>query len=296
MSRQHIPAIGISLTIAAYLVLSLFSALNKAVQEIGFPASEVMFFDGIVGIICMIGVAFFRGGLRELRMKNIPLQLLLMALNVGGAFMTFRAYPHLALVAAYLISFTGSLMITALSAIVLKERIRLKQVIAILAGFAGVVIALGPQQVMVNSAVLIMFSGIAMFACAQVIVRVLSENESTWSFPFYYYLGMLLLSGPLFHNEFLVPREPREWGMLLGLGLLDAASLVMIYLGLKYAKASTVAPFQYSCLLWVVLLDMVLWDKFPAGYTWAGAAIVIMAGIYLATYGRKASKRKTAKD
>ena len=287
MSRQHVPPIGILLTISAYFFMSLFSALNKAVQEAGFPAAQVMFYDGIVGMICMTGVAALRGGVKSLRMKNAPLQIFLMGLNVGGAFMTFQAYPYLALVNAYLIAFTGPLMIMALSSIVLHERIRFRQIVAMLVGFAGVVVALGPQGLMLNAPVIKMFSGIGMFALSQVLVRKLSETESTWSFPFYYYLGMAVLSVALFHQQFIAPETPRQWGMLLGLGILDAASLVMVYLGLKYAKASTVAPFQYSCLLWVVLLDMVLWDKFPPVYTWLGAAVIVLSGLYLATRGRK---------
>lgn len=292
MSRQHIPSIGILLTIAAYFVLSLFSALNKAVQEAGFTAGQVMFFDGVIGLLCMIAVAHKKKDLKGLRMKNVPMQLMLMALNVGGAFLTFQAYPHMALVSAYLIAFMGPLIITALSAAFLKERMRLRQLGAILAGFAGVVFALGPQEILVNTAVVKMFAGIVMFAAAQVTVRKLSDTESTWSFPFYYYVGMVALSGIMFHEQFVMPQTPRNWGMMLGLGVLDAASLIMIYLGLKYAKASTVAPFQYSCLLWVVLLDMVLWNKFPAWYTWCGAGLVILSGIYLATWARKAPKRK----
>jgi drug/metabolite transporter (DMT)-like permease len=293
MPRQHVPAIGISLTIAAYFVMSLFSALNKAVQEAGFPAGQVMFFDGVIGLLCMVAVAHKKKDMKGLRMKSVPMQLLLMGLNVSGALLTFQAYPHMALVSAYLISFMGPLMITALSAALLKERVLPHQIVAIFAGFLGVAFALGAQELLVNTAVVKMFAGIAMFAAAQVTVRALSDTESIWSFPFYYYVGMIVLSGLLFRGEFIMPHTPRDWGMLLGLGMLDAASLIMIYLGLKYAKASTVAPFQYSCLLWVVLLDMVLWNKFPAWYTWCGGGLVILSGIYLATWGRKVSRKKS---
>lgn len=291
MSRQHVPAVGISLTIAAYFILSIFSALNKAVQEAGFHASQVMFFDGLIGMACMTGIAMLRGDLKGLKMKS-PLQAVLLVLNVAGAFLTFQAYPHLPLVNAYLISFAGPLMIAILSAVILKERIIPRQWVAILAGFLGGVLALGPQDVLVNDAILKMFAGIVMFAIAQVLVRKMSDSESIWSFPFYYYVGMLALSGLFFREQFVMPSGPQQWGMMLGLGVLDAAALVMMYMGLKFAKASTVAPFQYSCLLWVVLLDMVLWNKFPPAYTWAGAAILVASGIYLATQGVRPQKRR----
>jgi drug/metabolite transporter (DMT)-like permease len=296
MSRQHVPHIGISLTISAYFFLSLFSALNKAVQEAGFPWSQVMLFDGIVGALCMVFISWTQKDLKGLRWKNWQWQAPLMIINTAGAYLTFQAYPYLPLVNAYLIAFCGPLIIATLSAIFLKERMRWRQAAAIIVSFIGVVIAMGPQDVVVHedmlSAIIKMFAGISMFAVAQVMVRKLSDTESTWSFPFYYYVGMAVVSVILFHTEYKMPVAPRDWGMLLGLGVLDAAALAMIYMGLRYSKASVNAPFQYSCLLWVVLLDMVLWDKFPQAHTWVGAAIVVTAGIYLATLARKRPKKR----
>ncbi len=292
MSRTHIPAVGISLTIAAYFVMSLFSALNKYVQELGFPASEVMLFDGFVGAFCMIAIALQQREFSGLKMRNVPLQLVLMVVNVAAGFLIFQAYPHLQLVNAYLISFTGPLMITTLSSLVLKERIGAKQIVPIIIGFAGVIIALGPQEMAFNMAMLKMFGGVVLFSIAQVMVRKMSDSESTWSFPFYFYIGMFFVSLVLFHAEFVLPQAPREWALMSMLGVLDAASLAMVYLGLKFAKASTVVPFQYSAMIWVVLLDLVLWNKVPALHTYIGGTILIAAGIYLAAFSRRRRPRR----
>jgi len=305
MSRQHRPVIGISLTIAAYFIMSLFSALNKSVQELGFPASQVMFFDGLVGALCMVLLALMRRDLAGLKMKNIPMQSALMIINVTAGFLIFQAYPFLPLFSAYLISFTGPLMITTLSSLVLKERIGWRQVVSILVGFAGVVIALLPQmggqavapspllnaQVLILIPMLKMMGGVTLFSVAQVMVRKLSDTESTWSFPFYFYVGMLAVSTALFRQDFIMPQAPKEWVMVSLLGVLDAASLAMVYLGLKYAKASVVVPYQYSCMLWIVLLDFVLWNKLPTMNAYIGGVILIAAGIYLAAFSRRRRRR-----
>lgn len=80
MTRQHLPAAGISLTLAAYFILSLFSALNKYVQEPDM-APQVMFFDGLVGMICMVVIAAQQKDLGGLRPRKF-MQVVLMVLNV----------------------------------------------------------------------------------------------------------------------------------------------------------------------------------------------------------------------
>ncbi len=298
MARQHIPSVGITLTLAAYFVLSLFSALNKYVQELGYGATQVMFFDGFVGMLCMVAIAAQQKDLKGLRPRKF-MQVVLMVINVAAAFMIFPSYPHLPLVTAYLIAFTGPLMITVLSAVFLKEKIGFPQGAAVLAGFAAVTYSMmAQQQTGVAAAfdpaqmpyILRMIAGTFLFATAQVMVRKLSDTESTWSFPFFFYAGMFVFSGMFFHDSIVLPAAPREWALLMSLGVLDAASLAMIYLGLKYAKASTVVPFQYSGMIWVVLLDLVLWDKIPAMGQMVGAVILVLAGIYLATHERRLHK------
>ncbi|MDE1152720.1 MAG: DMT family transporter [Micavibrio sp.] len=308
MSRQHRPVIGITLTVAAYFVMSLFSALNKSVQELGFPASQVMFFDGLVGALCMVVLSLLRRDLRGLQMKNVPMQTALMVINVSAGFLIFQAYPFLPLFSAYLIAFTGPLMITTLSSLVLKERIGWRQVVSILVGFAGVVIALLPQaggqvvapalneQVPILLPMLKMLAGTTLFSIAQVMVRKMSDTESTWSFPFYFYIGMLAVSAALFRQDFIMPQAPREWTMVSMLGVLDAASLAMVYLGLKYAKASVVVPYQYSCMLWIVLLDFILWNKLPSLNAYIGGAILIAAGVYLAAFSRRRRHRRVRRE
>jgi len=297
---RHQPTLGITLTLVAFFVLSLFSALNKYVQELGFPTTQVMFFDGLIGALCMIAVARQQKDLKGLRMKKPVPQLILMCINVLAAFCYFSAYPHLHLVTAYLIAFTGPMFISILSAIFLKERIGWQQGVALVVGFAAVAYSLLAKDDSGSSvlfdpeklpAILRMAGGTLLFCVAQVMVRKLSETESVWSFPFYFYIGMVCVSGVFFHSEFIMPGIARDWALLLMLGVFDAASLAMIYLSLKYAKAATVVPFQYSGIIWIGLSDLIIWNKPPSTSQFIGAAVLILAGIYLATFERNETRK-----
>lgn len=301
MTQRHTPALGITLTLAAFLILSMFSALNKYVQELGFPTSQVMFFDGLVGALCMVGVSWKMKDLKGLRMRNAPVQIFLMIINVFAAFCYFKAYPDLPLVTAYLIAFTGPMVITLLSALFLKERISWQQGVALVVGFAAVAYSLLAKDdsgapilfdAAKRPALLCMAGGTALFCVAQVMVRKFSDTESIWSFPFYFYAGMFAVATLFFSGDFIMPETARHWTLLMLLGVFDAASLAMIYLSLKYAKASTVVPFQYSGIIWMGIIDLVVWDKPPGLSQLIGAAVLILAGIYLATFERRQTRKR----
>ncbi len=42
-----------------------------------------------------------------------------------------------------------------------------------------------------------------------------------------------------------------------------------------------VAPFNYSSIIWATLFGLVIWQEFPDGWTWAGAALIIGSGLYV---------------
>lgn len=126
-----------------------------------------------------------------------------------------------------------------------------------------------------------MLGGTVLFSVAQVLVRKMSATESLWSFPFYFYMGMILLTGFLFHDEFVMPQGRVEIFAPIAAGILDAVTLCLFYGALRLARASVVAPFQFTSLIWVTMLDIVLWSQYPPLHAYAGAVIVIAAGIYL---------------
>jgi drug/metabolite transporter (DMT)-like permease len=51
--------------------------------------------------------------------------------------------------------------------------------------------------------------------------------------------------------------------------------------GLRLARASAVAPFNYSSIVWATLLGYVIFGDMPATMTLAGAAIIIAAGLLI---------------
>jgi drug/metabolite transporter (DMT)-like permease len=71
-------------------------------------------------------------------------------------------------------------------------------------------------------------------------------------------------------------------------GVIAAAGLTLLSHAYRSARASTVAPFEYSAIIFTVAYGWFIWGEFPDLTAWLGILIVIAAGIYVAVTGRTA--------
>ena len=69
--------------------------------------------------------------------------------------------------------------------------------------------------------------------------------------------------------------------LIAGVGIMGSIGQQLITVAFRSAPAAVVAPFEYTAMLWAVLLDFVVWSVLPSPLTLAGASIVIGAGLYL---------------
>jgi len=90
-----------------------------------------------------------------------------------------------------------------------------------------------------------------------------------------------------------VPLLAGHWPLLVGVGLTGAIGQHFITEAFRHAPAAVVAPFEYTALLWGVVLDVAIWHVLPNAVTLLGGAIVIGAGLYLLR--REARSRSTAR-
>ena len=74
-------------------------------------------------------------------------------------------------------------------------------------------------------------------------------------------------------------RRARGW--ILGVGIMGSIGQNLITVAFRSAPAAVVAPFEYTAMLWGVLLDIAIWSVYPSALTLVGASIVIGAGLYL---------------
>jgi drug/metabolite transporter (DMT)-like permease len=75
---------------------------------------------------------------------------------------------------------------------------------------------------------------------------------------------------------------------MLGVGACGALGQYLITVAFRAAPAATVTPFEYTALVWGVILDVAIWSVWPGTVTLVGGAVVIGAGLYLIARERRA--------
>ena len=188
------------------------------------------------------------------------------------------------------ISFASPLITVALAAVILKERVRIYRWSAVVIGFAGVIVMLVPHFDLgayagaagAAAAAGSLFAITSAFCNAGTVIqtRRLTQTETTSSIVFYFSL-VCAIAGALTLPFAWHSPTGRELTALIALGILGGLAHIFLTESYRFAAASVVAPFDYSAMLWALLLGYWLFGELPGTLVYVGASIVAGAGLYV---------------
>ena len=119
------------------------------------------------------------------------------------------------------------------------------------------------------------------YAFAVVSLRLLSRTDTTESMVLGFTLLLMIGAGLLAIPGWQAIDWGRDLALILGVGIMGSIGQNLITVAFRSAPAAVVAPFEYTAMLWGVLLDVAIWSVYPSALTLVGASIVIGAGLYL---------------
>jgi drug/metabolite transporter (DMT)-like permease len=271
--------LGIALMVLSVAVFTGMDAVIKHVAQTGYSTPQILFFRNLCAFIPLSILIFRQGGFSSLATRK-PLSHLVRSLigitAMGSFFYGFRTLP---LSEAISISFAAPLFMTALSVPMLAEKVGIRRWIAVLVGFVGVLIMVRPSANM-ETASLIMLFGTVFFALAMIIVRKLSATETSSSIIFYFTVTGVVLSGIILPWFWITPTL-FDLMILISIGVIGGIAQILVTGAIKAAPIAILAPFEYTALLWATGFDIVIWEFFPSIYTYIGAGILVMTGLYI---------------
>ena len=261
--------------------LACLSALVKWTGSRGVPVFEIIFFRNFFAFV-PLGLYVWRTTGFEVLKTTRPLgHMLRAAIGMTGMVCGFTAVQYLPLTEATALQFTSPLFMTALSALMLSEKVGRHRWAAVIVGFVGVLIMARPipGQMNVTGFTLGMLSALGT-AGAMVTIRQISDTERGPTIVFYFTLGATLLGlvGSAFH--WVVP-DPLTLAMLILAGLIGGVGQLLLTEALRNAPVGIVAPFDYTQLIWATMFGLVVWGELPHPLTWVGAVIVAASGVYI---------------
>lgn len=269
--------------------------LVKLASGLGWPTSQIMALRGVFTVALVLLVMAALGHLRGVAQLRHPMALLRCGLEGFVAFTFITALGSMSIADVTAILMVSPLLITAASALLLGERVRWRRWLAVLAGFAGMLLVVKPTGESFGLAsVLALLSTCGVVLRDLVTRRVPPQVESTALA-----LGTATASmvtglgmAPFFAWQ---PIGSEGLLFLAGASLFLAIGNYAVIVAFRDADASAVSPYRYTTLVWSVLSAIVVFGQWPDRWSAAGIALIIAAGLYAQWRERVLARQKRAK-
>lgn len=272
------PLKGIAFMMAGGALLTANDAVLKWLTG-GYPVGEIMFVRGLF-VLPVIGFFVWRGGLASLRVHDRASHALRAGLMIGGTYLFVTGLRLLPLADAISIAFAGPLFVTAMAGPMLGEHVGWRRWMAVLAGFAGILIIFQPGSGMFQWAALLPLAASGTGALRDIMTRKMSASETSESLLFYSTCGVML--GGLGSLPFgWVRVADGDWLLFATSGVLIGGAHFCMIETFRHAEAALVSPFKYVNVLWASLFGFLVFADVPAPATVLGSAVVISSGIYI---------------
>ena len=269
---------GIGFMLAAVFLFGLNSAIGKWLVAT-YPVGEFMLIRSTLTLILLSPFIWYAGRAAFANAPRPGLQLLRIVFSSAEVAMFFWAVSYLPLADTTTFYLAGPIYVTALSVLLLRERVGWRRWTAVLIGFTGVVIALRPSSSSFTLPALIALSGSVIYALVMITTRALREtNDITLMTT--YFIGAVLFGAATVPFGWVTP-APRDILFLGGVACANIAAQFCVIRSLKLASASVVVPYQYTLIIWSVVFGWQMFGELPDGYTIGGAAIIVAAGLYI---------------
>ncbi len=282
---------GIGFMCLGVFCLAIGDAIAKWLGEVHSPL-QIIFFRTLVSLPLIAALAHFGGGLRKLRTRRPGVHLLRGLIYTGTMVCFVLGLTLLPLAEATAIAFVAPLFVTLLSVPLLGERIEKPVLAASLVGFAGVLIVVRPGGEAFHPGALALIGAAVFYALMMITARRWGGSEHLWAMVFYMTLVPFVITALALPWVWQTP-QPWHWLGFLGSGLFGVGATAFITLAFRHAPAAIAAPFDYTAMLWAVLLGWWFWGEMPDPWVFVGSVLIIGSGLAIAyREGRTSLKRR----
>ncbi|MXU64617.1 DMT family transporter [Oceanomicrobium pacificus] len=281
--------IGIAFMLLAMFLFTANDALGKWVVA-DMPVGQILAVRSAAALALLALIGRLKPRALVAQIKADPalsaLRLALVAAEPACFYWSVRYLPLADVFAFYMAS---PLFLTILSAVVLREPVGPRRWTAVLLGLVGVVLVFPPSGAALSLPALVALAGSLSLAGMLVLTRMLRHSDA---------VGLLALqtlvvglAGAATLPFAYVAASPLVFGQMAVLGVVALAAHYLMNQSVSIAPSSLVAPFQYSSIVWAILLGYLVWGDFPSWRALAGTALITGSGLAVLHFERRAAQR-----
>ena len=269
---------GIGFMLIAVFLFALNSAIGKWLVAT-YPVGEFMLIRSSFTLLFLSPFIWRAGRAAFVNAPRRGLQVLRVVLGAVEVAMFFWAVSYLPLADTTTFYLAGPIYVTALSVLLLRERVGWRRWTAVLIGFSGVVIALRPSSSSLTLPALIALAGSMMYALVIITTRQLRQTDDVVLMTTYF-IGAVAFGLATLPFGWVTP-SAFDLFCLAVFGFSNIVAQFSMIRSLKLASASVVVPYQYTLIVWSVVFGWLMFAELPDIYTVVGAAIIVAAGLYI---------------
>ena len=266
--------------------ITILGGLCFAIQDAGIKwlsaeiaVLQILFLRSLFGLVFLGTSSVFSGETISFRVNRPWLLVTRSGLNILSWVLFFTSLKYLPLATAVALFFSFPLFLTIISVPLLGESVGMRRIVAIIVGFAGVLLITNPTEGLSLPAVMMLGAALG-WAIVASLTRILGEKENTTTLLFYTLVGfVVLLAVPQYWLWRSIDFE--SYLMIVGVALVGVIAQFSVTKAYAIASPSLIAPFEYTALIWSAILGYLVWNDIPDAYAIAGAVLIIGSGIYI---------------
>lgn len=313
------PAIAVPNATNAAIIL-VFGLFLFSIQDIiikyfsaHYSVLQIVFVRGMIALGLLLLMI-------RLTRETIALKSRRPGLMVARGLLGFSSYTtyYLAVAAMPLaevvsITFTMPLFVTAMSALILGEKVGLRRWSAVVIGFIGVLIILSPSGEFNSLAVVFAFIAAITYASQTILTRFLGNHDHPMTIAFNAILVFTIASGILslllvngimsipsshpslafFGRDWVMPSDV-DLVLMLVIGVIAAVGFYCLSRAYCSSEASAIAPFEFTYIVWAVVFGYLFWNEVPGSTTVIGILVLISSSLYIWYRERQVERSETA--
>ncbi|ALP51763.1 hypothetical protein Tel_00630 [Candidatus Tenderia electrophaga] len=279
--NTHSAAKGIVLSLLGFSLLSFGDTTIKYLSSY-YSTYSIVFYNSLFGLIVLLLLSPWLGGIKNtLKDGRRGLHVLRGVLVFAQLSLIVYAFTQLSLATAYAMAFMAPIFSALLGIPLLKDRVSLRHVLAIVLGFAGVLIILRPGLIPLEPASLAALASALFFSLVNITARYMRDsNHTLLSWAFYPHLVIIAILMLVFFDKLQGPRL-QDLGYLAFMGGVSAFGAIAIARAFAHARTATAASFHYVQMVWGVVLGYFFFGDRIDLWTAVGALVIIASGLWL---------------
>ncbi len=280
-------------TIVAMACFACLNAMSKTLSTSGYPVIQVIWARYIFAFVFMLAMFLPRSGRQLFAIRRLWTQVLRGLLLFFSSYLFFHGVVYLPLATAAAISLSSPIIVTALSPKLLGEQVGPRRWAAVAVGFVGALIVVRPGHANFDWHALLIVASTVCSSFYQLFSRRYGQTERPDASATVATIVGTLAASPFVPFDWMPPHSAWHAVLFVGMGIMAGTGHYFLTIAYSQAPASVVTPFNYTQLIGSTILGYAVFGDFPDFWTWVGATVIIVSGLYIGYRERVRWREKT---